>query len=115
MSASQSPLHTNGIPHTHGVATADFDHDGLADVVTDSWGNDQLEVFFGDRKNLFETKGVFFKVGIRGLVNGTGNTFKIVPGLFDNTITLSERKNASFISCVTKTTVFFSDSQRFNN
>jgi DNA-binding beta-propeller fold protein YncE len=54
-----------GIPHTHGVAAGDFNRDGLVDLVTDSWGNDQVEVLFGDSLDLFKTQGIFFKVGKR--------------------------------------------------
>jgi hypothetical protein len=63
--APQSPFQTQGIPHTHGIAAGDFNSDGRLDLVTDSWGNDQVEVLFGDSMNLFKTKGVFFKVGKR--------------------------------------------------
>ena len=54
-----------GIPHVHGIATGDFNNDGRVDVVTDSWGNNNVEVLFGDSINLFKTTGVFFKVGKR--------------------------------------------------
>lgn len=63
--ASKSPFKTSGIPHTHGIATGDFNNDGRLDLVTDSWGNDQVEILFGDSINLFKAHGVFFKVGKR--------------------------------------------------
>jgi hypothetical protein len=63
--ASKSPFLTEGIPHTHGIATGDFNNDGRLDLVTDSWGNDQVEVLFGDSMDLFKTPGRFFKVGKR--------------------------------------------------
>src|SRR4030095_11060278 len=63
--APKSPFHVKGIPHTHGIATRDFNRDGRADLVTDSWGNDQVEVLFGDSPEPFKTPGVFFKVGKR--------------------------------------------------
>lgn len=63
--ARNSPFPVSGIPHTHGIASADFNNDGLLDLVTDSWGNDQIEILFGDSQNLFRSKGVFFKVGKR--------------------------------------------------
>jgi len=60
--APGSPFRVEGIPHTHGIATGDFNRDGRADIVTDSWGNDQVEVLFGDSHSLFKTPGSFFKV-----------------------------------------------------
>ncbi len=35
------------------------------DLVTDSWGNDQVEILFGDSLHIFKTPGTFFKVGKR--------------------------------------------------
>lgn len=63
--ATKSPFPVEGIPHTHGIATGDFNNDGRLDLVTDSWGNDHVEVLFGDSLNLFKTRGIFFKVGKR--------------------------------------------------
>ena len=63
--AAKSPLRGKGIPHTHGIATGDFNRDRRPDLVTDSWGNDNVEVLFGDSVDLFKTPGVFFKVGKR--------------------------------------------------
>jgi hypothetical protein len=63
--APKSPFRVEGIPHTHGIATGDFNRDGRVDLVTDSWGNDRVEVLFGDSPDLFKTPGKFFKVGKR--------------------------------------------------
>jgi hypothetical protein len=63
--APGSPFPVKGIPHTHGIATGDFNNDGRLDLATDSWGNDQVEVLFGDSLNLFSKTGMFFKVGKR--------------------------------------------------
>ena len=63
--APKSPFPVEGIPHTHGIATGDFNNDGRLDLATDSWGNDQVEVLFGDSLNLFKRTGMFFKVGKR--------------------------------------------------
>lgn len=63
--AAKSPFRVEGIPHTHGIATGDFNSDRRPDLVTDSWGNDNVEVLFGDSVDLFKTPGVFFKVGKR--------------------------------------------------
>jgi len=65
IAAPKSPFPVEGIPHTHGIATADFNNDGRLDLVTDSWGNNQVEVLFGDSLDLFKKQGVFFKVGKR--------------------------------------------------
>ena len=58
-----SPFPVEVIPHTHGIATGDFNKDGKLDLVTDSWGNDQVEVLFGDSSQGFKSPGTFFKVG----------------------------------------------------
>ena len=63
--APASPFPVKGIPHTHGIATGNFNNDGWLDLATDSWGNDQVEVLFGDSLNLFSKTGMFFKVGKR--------------------------------------------------
>jgi hypothetical protein len=54
-----------GIPHTHGIAAGDFNGDNRLDLATDSWGNDQVEVVFGDSRDIFKTQTRFFKVGKR--------------------------------------------------
>lgn len=63
--AAKSPFRVEGIPHTHGIAIGDFNRDRRPDLATDSWGNDNVEVLFGDSADLFKTPGVFFKVGKR--------------------------------------------------
>jgi hypothetical protein len=61
--APNSPFPVEVTPHVHGIATGDFNHDGRADLVTDSWGNDKVEILFGDIKTGFKTPGTFFNVG----------------------------------------------------
>jgi len=61
--ASHSPFPVEVLPHTHGVATGDFNEDKLPDLVTDSWQTNQVEILFGDSENIFKTPGTFFKVG----------------------------------------------------
>lgn len=61
--APKSPFPVEVIPHVHGIATGDFNNDGKLDLITDSWGNDQIEILFGDSINGFKTPGTFFKVG----------------------------------------------------
>jgi hypothetical protein len=58
-----SPFAVDVVPHTHGVATGDFNKDSNADLVTDSWGNDQIEILFGNNRHGFNTPGTFIKVG----------------------------------------------------
>lgn len=61
--APNSPFPVEVIPHPHGIATGDFNSDGLPDLVTDSWGDNQVEVLFCDKANGFKLPGTFFKVG----------------------------------------------------
>jgi hypothetical protein len=61
--APRSPFAVEVRPHTHGVATGDFDGDGNLDLVTEGWGTDQVEVLFGDGKGGFRLPGTFFSVG----------------------------------------------------
>jgi len=44
------------VPHPHGIAAADLDHDGHADLVVDSWGRNQLELLRGDGKGGFAAR-----------------------------------------------------------
>src|SRR5262249_4761491 len=61
--ASGSPVTVAVRPHTHGVATGDFNGDGNPDLVTDSWGEDRLQLVFGDGKGGFRTPGTYVGVG----------------------------------------------------
>jgi hypothetical protein len=61
--APKSPFAADVKPHTHGVATGDLNGDGNLDLVTDSWGTNQVEVLFGDGKGSFTTPGSYFAVG----------------------------------------------------
>jgi FG-GAP-like repeat len=58
-----SPFHVQVKPHTHGVVAADFNGDGYPDLVTDSWGNNRLEVLFANAHKGFDTTGKFIDVG----------------------------------------------------
>lgn len=61
--APNSPFAVEVKPHTHGVATGDLNGDGNLDLVTESWGNNQVAVLFGDGKGSFNTSGTFIDVG----------------------------------------------------
>src|SRR5450432_2329216 len=50
---ANSPFIVNSKPHTHGIATGDFNGDGNPDLATDSWGVDSVLAIFGDGKGNF--------------------------------------------------------------
>lgn len=61
--APGSPFNVQSKPHPHGVAIADFNGDGWADLATDDWGNNQVTVVFNDKRGAFVSPGVSFPVG----------------------------------------------------
>jgi hypothetical protein len=63
--AAGSPFRVSGIPHVHGIAAGDFNNDGKPDLATDSWGNDQVEIVYGDSIQLFKQLTQFYKTGKR--------------------------------------------------
>ncbi len=94
--AAKSPFPVRGIPHTHGIAAGDFNKDGRLDLVTDSWGNDQIEVLFGDSLTLFRTRGIFFKVGKRPYQRLRAADLNS-DGIVDIVTTNSESNNATVL------------------
>ena len=93
--ALNSPFAVEVKPHTHGVATGDLNGDGNLDLVTDSWGNDQVAVLFGDGKGSFNTSGTFLAVGkmpyqrVRvGDINGDGKSDIITTNLEGDNVTI---------------------------
>jgi FG-GAP-like repeat len=60
--APGSPFAVAVRPHTHGVAVGDLNGDGNPDLLTDSWGDDQVAILLGDGKGGFRP-GPFLKVG----------------------------------------------------
>lgn len=60
--AARSPFRVHSKPHTHGIAVADFNGDGNPDLATDSWGENNVLIIFGDGKMNFTDETVY-KVG----------------------------------------------------
>jgi hypothetical protein len=93
--APGSPFDVHSTPHPHGVAVADFNGDGKPDAVTDSWGNNQIELILGDGKGGIRTPGRFFAVGRRPYerlrsadFNHDGLPDVITTNLDDGTVTI---------------------------
>jgi FG-GAP-like repeat len=93
--ARNSPFTVAVRPHTHGVATGDFNGDGILDLVTDSWAEDRLAVLFGDGKGSFGTPGTYVAVGkhpyqrIRVAdLNGDGKAVIVSPNLEGDNVTI---------------------------
>ncbi|KAA6458000.1 VCBS repeat-containing protein [Acidobacteria bacterium AB60] len=63
--APGSPVDIHSNPHPHGVIVADFNADGNPDAVSDSWGNNQIELLLGDGTGRLLTPGTFFPTGHR--------------------------------------------------
>jgi hypothetical protein len=62
--APGSPLRTESSPHPHGVVAGDFTGRGAIDLMTDSWGHNQIEMLTGNGRGGF-APGAFFDVGKR--------------------------------------------------
>jgi len=63
--APGSPVDVHSNPHPHSVVAADFNSDSKPDAVTDSWGNNQIELLLGDGSGRLLTPGTFFSTGRR--------------------------------------------------
>ena len=93
--AQGSPIDVHSYPHPHGVAVADFNSDGKPDAVTDSWGNNQIEILLGDGTGYLITPGSFFPTGRRpyerlraGDFNHDGHPDIVTTNLDDGTISI---------------------------
>jgi len=58
-----SPFRVEVRPHPHGIVAADFNSDGNLDLVTDSWGNNQLAILFGNDAHGFNPVVKYVNVG----------------------------------------------------
>jgi FG-GAP-like repeat/FG-GAP repeat len=63
--APNSPYDVHSEPHPHGVALGDFNGDGKLDVVTDSWGTNQIELLLGKGNGEIDPRAHYFQVGRR--------------------------------------------------
>lgn len=93
--APGSPFDVHSHPHPHGVAVGAFSDKGKLDVVTDSWGNNQIELLQGDGKGGLKLPGHFFQVGKRPYerlrsadFNHDGNPDVVTTNLDDDTATI---------------------------
>jgi hypothetical protein len=59
-----SPVRTASRPHPHGVAAGDFTGTAAIDLITDSWGRNQIEMLTGDGHGAF-SNGPVMDVGKR--------------------------------------------------
>lgn len=93
--AARSPFSAASRPHVHGVAVADFNGDGKPDVVTDSWGNNQILMLLGDGAGNLAGPGRAFNTGRRPYqrvrsadFNQDGNPDVVTTNLDDNTVSI---------------------------
>jgi FG-GAP-like repeat len=93
--APNSPFDVHSNPHPHGVVVGAFCDGGELGVVTDSWGNNQIELLEGDGKGGLRTPGRFFHVGRRPYerlrsadFNRDGHPDVVTTDLDDNTVTV---------------------------
>jgi hypothetical protein len=90
-----SPFPVDVIPHTHGIATADFNGDGYPDLLTDSWGNNRLAILFSNGNHGFNAVVKYLNVGKHPYqrarvadLNKDGNTDIITTNLDGNNSTI---------------------------
>ena len=92
--APGSPVRTESHPHPHGVVAGDFNGRGTVDLMTDSWGHNQIEMLTGNGRGGF-TAGPFFDVGKRPYqrlrsadLNGDGKPDIVTTNLDGDSVTV---------------------------
>jgi hypothetical protein len=90
-----SPIDVHSTPHPHGVAVGAFSGRRVNDAVTDSWGNNKIELLLGDGKGGLQTPGRYFNVGRRPYerlrsadFNKDGLPDIVTTNLDDDTVTI---------------------------
>ena len=93
--AQGSPFDVHSNPHPHGVAVGAFSDKSNLDVVTDSWGSNQIELLRGDGRGGLMLPGRFFCVGRRPYerlrsadFNKDGLPDVVTTNLDDDTVTI---------------------------
>jgi len=93
--APGSPFDVHSNPHPHGVAVGGFSGAANLDVVTDSWGNNQIELLRGDGRGGLMLPGRFIRVGRRPYerlrsadFNKDGLPDVVTTNLDDDTVTV---------------------------
>jgi hypothetical protein len=89
-----SRIAVNSRPHTHGIATGDFNNDGKADLATDSWGENSIVLIYGNGRGGF-TNPQKYEVGNRPYqrlraadVNNDGRTDLVTTNLEGGNVTV---------------------------
>ena len=92
--APGSPVRTGSQPHPHGVVAGDFTGSAAIDLMTDSWGRNQIEMLIGDGHGAF-SPGPFFNVGKRPYqrlrtadLNGDGKPDIVTTNLDGDSVTV---------------------------
>lgn len=98
--ATGSPFDTGARPHVHGLATGDFDGDGLIDVSVESADTKEVRVLRGGPQGFGAVTAIsvgtmpYSRLGSAD-VTGDGHNDVLVPGHGDNTVRAIQRKDAN--------------------